>query len=98
LYAIRLPAYEILQKEIRHLLIQPVGSPPQKPIISLYDFIYQAVSWNKARRVVARVEWYQGELFPRVGFIVTNMSAKPEDVVHFYHGRGTAEQWIKEGK
>ena len=29
--------------------------------------------------------------------IVTNMSAKPEGVVHFYHGRGTAEQWIKEG-
>jgi len=33
-----------------------------------------------------------------VGFIVTNMSAKPEGVVHFYNGRGTAEQWIKEGK
>ena len=38
------------------------------------------------------------ELFPRVGFIVTNMSAGPEGVVHFYNGRGTAEQWIKEGK
>jgi len=33
-----------------------------------------------------------------VGFIVTNLSAKPEGVVHFYNGRGTAEQWIKEGK
>ena len=33
-----------------------------------------------------------------MGFIVTNMSAKPEGVVHFYHGRGTTEQWIKEGK
>ena len=29
---------------------------------------------------------------------MTNMSAKPEGVVHFYHGRGSAEQWIKEGK
>ena len=44
------------------------------------------------------MEWHQGELFPIVGFIVTNMSAKPEGVVHFYNGRGTAEQWIKEGK
>ena len=26
------------------------------------------------------------------------MSAKPEDVVHFYNGRGIAEQWIKVGK
>ncbi len=32
------------------------------------------------------------------GFIVTNMSASPEGVVHLYNGRGTAEQWIKEGK
>ena len=44
------------------------------------------------------MEWRQGELFPRVGFIVTNMSAGPEGVVHFYNGRGMAEQWIKEGK
>ena len=38
------------------------------------------------------------KLFPRVGFIVTNMKAGPEGVVRFYNGRGTAEQWIKEGK
>jgi len=31
-------------------------------------------------------------------FIVTNMSAMPEGVVHFYNGRGTVEQWIKKGK
>ena len=44
------------------------------------------------------MERHQGELFPRVGFIVTNLSAKLEGVVDFYNGRGTAEQWIKEGK
>ena len=33
-----------------------------------------------------------------MGFIVTNLSAKPKGVVRFYNGRGTAEQWIKEGK
>lgn len=44
------------------------------------------------------MEWYQEELFPRVGFIVTNMSARAKGVVSFYNGRGTAEQWIKEGK
>ena len=47
---------------------------------------------------MAKVEWHRGELFPRVGFIMTNLSAKPKGVVHFYNGRGTAEQWIKEGK
>jgi len=29
---------------------------------------------------------------------MTNLSARPEGVVHFYNRRGTAEQWIKEGK
>ncbi|MBF0251634.1 MAG: transposase, partial [Alphaproteobacteria bacterium] len=50
------------------------------------------------RRVVAKVEWHPGELYPRVGFIVTNLSRKAERVVAFYNQRGTAEQWIKEGK
>ncbi|MFC1562905.1 IS1380 family transposase, partial [candidate division KSB1 bacterium] len=98
LYAIRLPANDILQKKISHLLTRPVGRPPNDPIVMFYDFMYQAVSWDRSRRVIAKVEWHQGELFPRVGFIVTNMSAKAKGVVHFYNGRGTAEQWIKEGK
>jgi hypothetical protein len=98
LYAIRLPANDLLYEKIQHLLIRPVGRPPKKPIVWLYEFSYQAASWDKPRRVVAKVEWHEGELFPRVGFIVTTMSAKPEGVVHFYNSRGTAEQWIKEGK
>ena len=40
----------------------------------------------------------QGELFPRVGFIVTNLALPSRAVVRFYNQRGTAEQWIKEGK
>jgi hypothetical protein len=98
LYAIRLPANEILYKQIPHLLTRPVGRPPKKPIVQFDEFRYQAASWKHPRRVVVKVEWHEGELFPRVGFIVTNMSAQAEGVVHFYNGRGTAEQWIKEGK
>jgi hypothetical protein len=76
LYAIRLPANDVLQREIGHLLSRPVGRPPKKPVIWYADFTYQAGSWDKPRRVVAKVEWHQGELFPRVGFVVTNMSAR----------------------
>ena len=50
------------------------------------------------RRVVAKVEWHPGELYPRVDFIVTNLSRPVERVVAFYNKRGTCEQWIKEGK
>jgi hypothetical protein len=38
------------------------------------------------------------ELFPRLGFIVTNTQFANRKVVHFYNQRGKAEQWIKEGK
>ena len=61
-------------------------------------FLYQAASWKSARRVVAKVEHHAGELFPRVGFIVTNPTLTSRAVVRFYNKRGTAEQWIKEGK
>jgi hypothetical protein len=33
------------------------------------------------RRVTAKVEWHPGELYPRVGFIVTNMSHPAVNVV-----------------
>jgi hypothetical protein len=39
-----------------------------------------------------------GELCPRVGFIIINLARPGERVVAFYNQRGTAEQWIKEGK
>jgi len=39
-----------------------------------------------------------GELYPRVGFIVTNMARRAENVAAFDNKRGTCEQWIKEGK
>jgi len=97
-YAIRLPANEVLEREIAHLLVRPTEWPSREPIISHHDFAYQAQSWNVSRRVVAKVEWHQGELFPRVGFIVTNLSYPTIGIVRFYNGRGTAEQWIKEGK
>ena len=97
-YAMRLPANEVLQGNIRHLLKRPVGRPPKKPVVRYHDFVYQAQSWDIPRRVVAKVEWRQGELFPRVGFVVTNLNLPPEGVTHFYNGRGTAEQRIKEGK
>jgi hypothetical protein len=97
-YAIRLPANPVLQERIAHLLTRPVGRPPKKPQVFHASFSYQAQSWTKPRRVVAKVEWHQGELYPRVGFIVTNLTRPNERVVKFYNGRGTAEQWIREGK
>jgi hypothetical protein len=98
LYAIRLPANQVLHREIEPFLTRPVGRPPNRPIVWYHDFLYQAGTWDRPRRVVAKIEWHKGELFPRVGFIVTNLRRSTHRVVKFYNGRGTTEQWIKEGK
>jgi hypothetical protein len=97
-YAIRIPANESLERDIAELLTRPVGRPSHKPVFRYKSFLYQAESWKKARRVVAKVEFHAGELFPRVGFIVTSLDADSRAVVRFYNKRGTAEQWIREGK
>ena len=97
-YAIRLKANAVLERKIAPLLKRPVGRPSRQPKVFYASFRYQAKSWECARRVVAKVEWYAGELFPRVGFIVTNLKWRSKRVARFYNARGTAEQWIKEGK
>lgn len=79
-------------------LTATAARPSNKPVVWYHDFLYQASTWDRPRRVVAKIEHHKGELFPRVEFIVTNLRRKPRQVVKFYNGRGTAEQWIKEGK
>src|SRR6202158_2453886 len=73
-YAIRLPANRVLQERIGYLLKRPVCRPSNDVRRSYARFGYQAGSWSRPRRVIAKVEWHPGELYPRVGFIITNMS------------------------
>ena len=87
-----------MQESIAWLLKRPIGRLSHEVRRYYASFSYRAGSWTMPRRVVAKVEWHPGELYPRVGFIVTNMTRPAERVVMFYNQRGTAEQWIKEGK
>jgi Transposase DDE domain group 1 len=95
--AIRLPTNNGLERDIAESLTRPVGRPSHQPVIWYKSFLYQAAGWKTARRVGAEVEHHQGELFPRVGFIVTHVIRPSRAVVRFYHQRGTAEPWLKEG-
>jgi DDE family transposase len=97
-YAIRLPANQVLERAIEDLLTRPRGRPSRAPLVRYRSSHYQAASWNRPRRVIAKVEHHLGELFPRVDFIGITLTGTNRAVVHFYNGRGTAEQWIKEGK
>ncbi|MGH9472214.1 MAG: IS1380 family transposase [Terriglobales bacterium] len=97
-YVIRIPANDNFERDIVELLTRPVGRPSRKPLVEYKSFLERAASWKVPRRIVAKVEHHVGELFPRVGFIVTNMTLPSRAIVRFYNKRGTAEQWIKEGK
>src|SRR5258708_7097128 len=74
------------KRDIVELLTRPVGRPSQKPVVRYKGLLYQTASWKTARRVVVKVEFQLGEM------------TESRAVVRFYNKRGTAEQWIKEGK
>src|SRR3954464_763848 len=56
-YAIRLNANAVLERNIAHLMKRPVGRPSKKPKVVYHSFRYQAKSWDRDRRVVAKIEW-----------------------------------------
>jgi hypothetical protein len=88
----------VLQESIGWLLKRPLGQPSHEVCRYHVSFSYRAASWTKACRVVAKVAWHPGELYPRIRFIVTNLTRLAERVVAFYNHLGTVEQPIKEGK
>jgi hypothetical protein len=96
-YVIRLPSNDNLKRNIKELLKRPAGRPSYQPLVRYKSFFYQAASWQRARRVVAKVELQFGELFPRGGFTVASLTPSNRAVALLYNKRGTAEQWIKEG-
>jgi Transposase DDE domain group 1 len=75
-------------------------SPPPRPteprpVGPLSQLLVSGGFLGRPRRVIAKIEHHLGELFPRMGFIVTTLTGPNRAVVRFYNQRGTAEQWIK---
>jgi hypothetical protein len=97
-YAIRIKGNPKLHERIAWMTRRRPGRPPHHVVRHYTSFHPWAKSWSKARWTVAKVEFHPGDLFPRVGFIVTNRSLPNARVLAFYNERGTAEQHIKEGK
>ena len=91
-YAIRIKANAVLERHVEHRLTRPVGRLSRKPKVFYHSFQCQAKLWDTPRGVMAKVEWHAGELFPRMGFMVTNLKCRSKRIVRFYNGRGTAEQ------
>lgn len=79
-YAILIPANRNLELAIEDLLFRPRGRPSRRPLVRYKSFSYQAATWISPRRVIAKVEHHTGELFLRVGFIVTNLTLSSRSV------------------
>jgi len=91
------PVQRQLGRDIAELLTRPVGRPSHKPVVWYRAFsIRQPVgkrrggSWRRWSSTLGNCSpsWLHR----------TNLTLPSRAVVRFYNKRGTAEQWIKEGK
>ena len=96
-YVVRIKSNSRLEELVADV-VKIIKKDGQKVVTFCKTLSYQAASWDKPRRIVAKIEQYPDELFPLVGFIVTSLKWCDKKVVKFYNKRGTCEQWIKEGK
>ena len=96
-YAIRFPANRVCRNASAICSNALFAAPPLMSGVPIRTLPIRREA-GEPRRVVAKVEWHPGELYPRVGSVVTDVARPAENVVGFYNKRGTCEQWIKEGK
>lgn len=100
-YVIRLKANPNLYKlagELEKKLDEQTKEDMVSFAVVYGDFMYQAASWKKERRVVCKIEKPANSMERRFTFIVTNMTASCEFVIGFYCRRGQMENFIKECK
>ncbi len=76
-----------VRSDVRHILVYGDREAEQCRRLPLQEGL--------APEIIALAVLHPGELYPRVGFLVTNLFRPPERVIAFYNQRGTAEQWIK---
>jgi hypothetical protein len=70
------------------LVVRSADLPESGIQVKTIDLHYQAKSWSQPHRVVAKIEGHRGELFPRIGFVVTNSKLPFGKVIKVYNGRG----------
>lgn len=100
LYTIRLRRNAVLQRAADRFFREFVtDEEKQNRQTIFFETQYEAKSWKKTRRVIMRLHWENGKLFPSYTPFVTN--AKEYDLpkcVKFYQGRAKAERDIDESK
>jgi hypothetical protein len=68
----------------------------QRPVAIRTSFRHRATRWPRHRRILVKLE--VTAMGTRVRYMVTNRTGRAADLIHWYEGRGTAENHIKELK
>jgi hypothetical protein len=97
-YAIRLPANSILQSKTDTCSSARLGDRRMSCAATSPASAIRRKAGRNPDGSWRRSSGTPMSFTPRVGFIVSNLARPAERVVAFYNQRGTAKQWIKEGK
>ncbi len=100
-YAIRLKENRVLRglaKDIEMELFRQEKYNMVDHAESYGEFMYQAGSWDRPRKVACKIEKPAGTFEHKYTFVVTTLGGAPEFTIRFYCGRGNMENFIKECK
>lgn len=95
-YYFRLKSNDVLERKLNKYIVRRPRVRGKR--IRYKSFMYKAGKWDRNRRVVVKIEWREGEIFPETNFIITNSTEIRRKVYYRYNQRGIAEQRIGEGK
>lgn len=70
----------------------------QKKVKLFGEDLYQAGSWEHARRTVYKAEVMEASQGTNRRFVITSRTEEPKELYEFYARRGESENWIKDFK
>lgn len=99
-YLIKLKSNNILSQHAKALLEESYRDHHFFDNITFRkEVMYQAASWDRARRVVIQIKHHAGQLVRDITYLVTNLETKNLSLIFdLYRKRGNMENFIKEGK
>jgi hypothetical protein len=90
------PRLEALAQDLLEQAKQESEAKAGEKVRLVSSASYQALSWERARRIVYKAEVLEKGTNTR--FVITSRPDKPEELYDWYVRRGEAEGWIKDFK
>ena len=97
-YAMRLPANDVLERRIEDQLTRPRGRPSHAPLVRYRSSRIRPPLGTVPAASSPRSSTTSGSGSPAWASSSTTLTGAKRAIVRLYNQRGTAEQWIKQGK